>query len=327
MAALLELWSCNKARGGRISFLDLRPTSNVAAAQKIRNPSGYAIAAGWRRCSSVTERFGYAPSSRLASQPRWHSAAIPCLEMGSRPITVVTVSYDTFFFVRLLVEKVREMIGPRTYEIVVVDRGSRDGTLEWLKQQSDIKVVRSKSGRRGHGHGEAADLGARNARYQYIVLLDSDAHPIESSWLELTVDRLDAHNRLAGPVFHGMHKSNPHGWYVHPHFMAFHREDLGREITLQKIRGTDLDTGEVATIRLLDAGAGVIGYPLERCERFAVGHPHFPTVAAGVFHAWYGTRLTKEGRTVQEETSGAVSEASYLGPLQARLRQAYHLDY
>src|SRR4029077_2496674 len=145
--------------------------------------------------------------------------------------------------------------------------------------------------------------------------------------LELTVDRLDAHNRLAGPVFHGMHKSNPHGWYVHPHFMAFHREDLGREITLQKIRGTDLDTGEVATVRLLDAGVGVIGYPLERCDRFAVGHPHFPTVAAGVFHAWYGTRVVKEMQTVEEETSRAVSETSYLEPLKARLRKAYHLDY
>jgi GT2 family glycosyltransferase len=76
-----------------------------------------------------------------------------------RPISIVTVSYDTFFFVRLLVEKVRELIGSRSYELIVVDRGSRDGTREWLDAQADVRVLTVKPNRRGHGHGEAAELG------------------------------------------------------------------------------------------------------------------------------------------------------------------------
>lgn len=247
--------------------------------------------------------------------------------MTPRPVSIITVSYDTYFFVRLLVEKVREEIGGRAYEIVVVDRGSRDGTVEWLRRQADVRLIKAKPNRRGHGHGEAAESGAAAARYDYVVLLDSDAHPVDRSWLELTIDQLDANNRLAGAMFRGMHKSNPHGWYVHPHFMAFHKADLGKQITLRKPRGTDLDTGEAATIRLLDAGLGVVGYRLKLCERFAVGHPRFPTVAAGVFHAWYGTRLLKDTRTVGEETSGVVNKTNYLEPLQARLRDAYHLEY
>lgn len=244
-----------------------------------------------------------------------------------RPISIVTVSYDTVFFVRLLVEKVRELVGRRSYEVVVVDRGSRDGTREWLGAQPDVRVLSAKPNRRGHGHGEAAEFGAENARYDHIVLLDSDAHPIEPTWLELTVDRLDNQHRLAGGIFRGMHKTNPHGWYIHPHFMAFHKDDLGGNIALRKIRGQDLDTGEAATVRLLDAGFDVIGYPIEFCARFAVGHPHFPTVTAGVFHAWYGTRLRKDIRTVNRETNGAVTSKNYLDPLQARLRQSYVLDY
>jgi len=244
-----------------------------------------------------------------------------------RPVSIVTVSYDTFFFVRLLVEKVRELIGPRSYELIVVDRGSRDGTREWLAGQPDVRVLNAKPNRRGHGHGEAAEFGVENARYDHIVLLDSDAHPIDPTWLELTVDRLDDHHRLAGAIFGATHKFNRHGWYIHPHFMAFHKADLGRDIRLQKVRGQDLDTGETATVRLLDAGRGVIGYPIEFCERFDVGHPHFPTVAAGVFHAWYGTRLGKEIDAVTQETNNAVTVANYLNPLRARLRQAYSLGY
>lgn len=244
-----------------------------------------------------------------------------------RPVSIVTVNYDTYFFVRLLVEKVREFLGDRQYEIIVVDRRSRDGAREWLEAQTDVRVLTAKAQRRGHGHGEAAELGAQNARHEHVVLLDSDAHPMESAWLELTVDRLDVHHRLAGAVFHGLHAGNPYGWYIHPHFLAFHKSDLGQCVMLRKMRGRDWDTGEAATIRVLDAGLGVIGYPLVFCERFAVGHPHFPTVAAGVFHAWYGTRLGKETGTVGRETAGAVTEGTYLEPLQARLRQAYRLDY
>ena len=62
----------------------------------------------------------------------------------SRPVSIVTVSHDTFFFTRLLVEKVREFVGARSYEIIVVDRGSGDGTREWLAQQRDVRLVTAK---------------------------------------------------------------------------------------------------------------------------------------------------------------------------------------
>jgi len=59
--------------------MDLRPTSNEAPPAKTRNPEGWLLAAGWLRCSSVTERLGYAPSSRLASRPPEASAPISYL--------------------------------------------------------------------------------------------------------------------------------------------------------------------------------------------------------------------------------------------------------
>ena len=74
-------------------------------------------------------------------------------ENAARPVSIVTVSYDTFFFVRLLVEKVRELIGPRLYEVIVVDRGSCDGTRELLEAQPDVRLLTAKSNCRGHGHG------------------------------------------------------------------------------------------------------------------------------------------------------------------------------
>ena len=248
--------------------------------------------------------------------------------MNLPAVSIVTVAHDSYFFVRLLVEKVREFIGPREYEIVVVDRGSRDGTRAWLCAQPDVRlIVRRTWSARGHRHGEAAEAGAGAARYERIVLLDSDAHPLAVGWLAGTADRLDRRHRLAGAIFRGRHPGNPHGWYVHPHFMAFLKSDLGRLVVLRKLRGIDTDTGEEATLRMLAAGHEIIGHPIEFSERLAVGHPRVPTVAGGVFHAWYVTRLVRQEADVAKETKGQVTRANYLDPLQARLRREYGLSY
>jgi GT2 family glycosyltransferase len=248
--------------------------------------------------------------------------------MTNPAVSIVTVTCDSYFFIRLLVEKIREFVGPRDYEIVVVDRGSRDGTRSWLKAQPDVRLLTRRSWfARTHSHGESAEIGVRGARYSRIVLLDSDAHPTNSEWLADTVDRLDEHHRLAGAIFRDQHRGTPHGWYVHPHFMTFFKSDLDSLIVLRKLRGDDTDTGEEATIRVLAAGHGIVGHPIAFCEELSVGHPRVPTVAGGVFHAWYVTRLIRHEAEVIKETNGQVTRANYLDPLQTKLRANYRLDY
>jgi hypothetical protein len=244
------------------------------------------------------------------------------------PVSIVTVARDGFFFSRLLVEKVRALVGPREYEIIVVDRGSRDGSRAWMARQTDVVLIKySHWWTRDHGHAEAAERAIRIARFERIVLLDSDAHPVDAGWLAGTADRLDDHTRLAGATFVDRHKGNPHGWYIHPHFMTFFRADYGSLITLRKLQGHDTDTGEEATMRVLAAGKGIIRHPLTFAADLSVGHDRVPTIAGGVFHAWYVTRLEHHEAHVIRETGGQVSVTSYMRPLQERLRQHYNLDY
>ena len=248
--------------------------------------------------------------------------------MSLDPVTVITVARNGYFFTRLLVEKVREHTIGRPFEIIVVDRGSKDGSREWLRQQSDVNMMSFAQWRtRGHGHGEAAERAIRKAKYERIVLMDFDAHPLSSDWLMESVDKLDGHHRLAGALFVDKHKGNPNGWYIHPHFMAFFKSDIDGLIVLRKVRGEDADTGEEATIRVMEAERGVIRLPIEFCSRFSVGHPRVPTVAGGVFHAWYSSRLENNEAEVIRETNGLVTRAAFLDPLKARLREAYGLSY
>ena len=180
-----------------------------------------------------------------------------------RPVSVITVTCGGYFFVRLLVEQVRKLIGDREYEIIAVDRGSANGTSEWLKEQPDVRVIRKRTWwfSKQHRHGDDAEEATRAAKYEYIALLDSNAFPIDANWLDLTVDKLDDRHPLAGAKFVDKHEGNPHGWYIHPHFMTYRKSDLGRLIILRKIRGHTTDTGEEATIRVLEAGREIIAYP------------------------------------------------------------------
>jgi hypothetical protein len=248
--------------------------------------------------------------------------------MSLPAVSFVTVTHDGYLFARLLIEKIREFVGPRDYEIVVVDRGSRRAMRAWLRAQPDVSLLGMRQWRAArHGHGEAAEAGIGAARFERIVLMDSDAHPLDRDWLRNSVDRLDAHHRLAGAVFRSVHRGNPHGWYVHPHFMAFFKPDLHGLVVLRKLRGEDTDTGEEATLRVLAAGHGIVGHPIALYPPLTVGHPRVPTAAGGVFHAWYVTRLEQNEAEVVRETGGEVTRANYLEPLQAKLRAAYSLTY
>ena len=244
-----------------------------------------------------------------------------------RPVSIVTVSNGGFFFVRLLVERVRAHIGARPYEILVVDRGGSRAERKWLTAQPDVVLLTARQWGRNHRHGEAAEFAAARAKHDIIVLLDSDAHPVSPDWLEITADKLDDTRLLAGAAFCGRRRANPHGWFIHPHFMVFFKRDLGSLVVLRKVRGHDADTGEEATIRILAAGLGAVRHGIAFCPDFGVGNPRVPTVSGGVFHCWYVTRLLLDPDGVARETGGEITRENYLLPLQARLRAHYHLDY
>src|SRR5262245_44018890 len=57
------------------------------------------------------------------------------------------------------------------YEVIVVDDGSTDDTASWLQSQADRIRIFSQSNK---GPGSARNLGANQARGEYLAFLDSD---------------------------------------------------------------------------------------------------------------------------------------------------------
>lgn len=89
-------------------------------------------------------------------------------------VSIIIVSFNTK---KLTVSCVRSVITYTkgvTYEIIVVDNNSTDGSVEALsKLKSKTKIIKNKENK---GFGSANNEGIKKAKGRYILLLNSDTH-------------------------------------------------------------------------------------------------------------------------------------------------------
>lgn len=91
-----------------------------------------------------------------------------------------------------------------TYEIIVVDSGSKDQTQECVKSKGvELRVIDPKT----FNHGNTRNEAIEHARGQYIAFLTQDALPENEKWLQSMVDPFFRIKNCAG-VF-GKHHPRP----------------------------------------------------------------------------------------------------------------------
>lgn len=78
----------------------------------------------------------------------------------------------------------------RKSEIILVDNGSSDGSVAYVREQ--FPEVRTIALGENRGFAGANNIGIGAARGEYVALLNNDARP-EPRWLEALVDALESH--------------------------------------------------------------------------------------------------------------------------------------
>ena len=106
-------------------------------------------------------------------------------------LSVVTPVFNGRRFIEDCVQSVRHALAGLDYEHIVVDGVSTDGTLEWLREQADLKVFSGKDS----GMYDALNKGIAAASGEWIGHLNSDEQynraGLREAWLCLNETRAD----------------------------------------------------------------------------------------------------------------------------------------
>lgn len=94
--------------------------------------------------------------------------------------SIVILTYNNLEYNKLCIESIRKYTEKDTYEIIVVDNNSTDGTVEWLKEQSDIKLILNKE---NLGFPKGCNQGIQVAELSNDILLLNNDTIVTPNWL------------------------------------------------------------------------------------------------------------------------------------------------
>ena len=95
------------------------------------------------------------------------------LASGQLDVSVIIVSFNTRDVLRKCLQHLRISVEGVSAEVIVIDNNSSDGSANLVELEfPEVQLIRS---RENMGFAAANNLAFRNARREYLVLLNSDA--------------------------------------------------------------------------------------------------------------------------------------------------------
>jgi GT2 family glycosyltransferase len=108
--------------------------------------------------------------------------------------SIVIVNWNTKEHLCNCIESVYKSVGRTSFEIIVVDNGSSDGSVEAVKSKfTDVKIICNEQNK---GYGVAVNQGIRISHGKYILVLNSDIVLYEGA-IEQTFNYAQQHPKAA----------------------------------------------------------------------------------------------------------------------------------
>jgi len=207
-------------------------------------------------------------------------------------ISILAVNYNSLEWMRLLVKSVRKFTTV-PYEIIVFDNASVDGSVDWLKAQTDIKTIVSPM---NYGHGHGLDRLLKEATHAFCLVLDSDAHIMRRNW---DYDILDLYH--SKPTRRLIAAKGGDLKPIHPCVMFF-RCNYFRKEGLKFSATREHDVGRKLYYDITDKGYEVfglnVGYekPGVKFYEGVYGDIYYINRQPTFYHNWYSSRMWKRDK-------------------------------
>ena len=98
-------------------------------------------------------------------------------------LSIIIVNYNVKEFLQNLIYSIERAVEKITYEIIVVDNASSDGSIEMLKEKfPDVKLFANE---KNIGFGAANNIGFENAKGKYFLIINPDVIVKEDTFLKM----------------------------------------------------------------------------------------------------------------------------------------------
>lgn len=142
-----------------------------------------------------------------------------------------------------VLDKVRAQKTSFPFEVLVIDSGSRDGTVEAVRRRLDVRLIEIPNAE--FNHGLTRNRAVREAKGAVVALLTQDAEPFDDGWLERLVSNF-ADPEVAGAYCHQ---------HPRPDCNPFQRD---------RLKGWTKESGTPEVRRLADPAAWETMHPYDR---------------------------------------------------------------
>ena len=95
--------------------------------------------------------------------------------------SIIILTFNKLEFTKKCIESIRKYTKNQSYEIIVVDNNSTDGTVEYLKSQTNLKVIYNKQ---NVGFPKGCNLGIGISKKENDILLLNNDTIVTSNYLE-----------------------------------------------------------------------------------------------------------------------------------------------
>lgn len=92
--------------------------------------------------------------------------------MDNITLSIIILNYKTKHLLRLAIKNIQKLGLPFSYEIIVVDNASNDGSVEMVEELYPDVVLIPNSENTGHAHGN--NIGIKKARGEYVLIMNTD---------------------------------------------------------------------------------------------------------------------------------------------------------
>lgn len=117
-------------------------------------------------------------------------------EEPSPLVSIVIPVKNAAWIIKAVLEGVARQDTPWSFEVIIIDSGSTDGTVDIVRKFDGFRLVQIKP--EEYGHGRTRNFGVEISKGKYVAFLTHDAIPYDEHWLENLVNPMLEDELVAG---------------------------------------------------------------------------------------------------------------------------------